>query len=64
MTPLLDEPLRAGLPARNPAHKLPDLVIDLKGQIDIEVAGRVDAVEGRLRTTFETVPDAPFTRSR
>ena len=35
--------------------------MDLEGQIDIELAGRVDAVDGRLRTTFESVPDAPVT---
>jgi len=35
-------------------------VIDLEGQIDIELAGRIDTVKGgALRTTFDTVPDAP-----
>jgi hypothetical protein len=33
--------------------------LDLKGQVDLEVAGRVETVNGRLRTKFETVPDAP-----
>jgi hypothetical protein len=38
--------------------------MDLEGQIEIELAGRVDAVNGRLRTTFESVPDAPVTSLR
>jgi hypothetical protein len=27
--------------------------------IEIDVDGHVDSINGRLRTTFETVPDAP-----
>lgn len=63
VTPLLDSPLRGSVYLRASTHKLPDLVMDLRGQIPIELAGRVDAVEGgRLRTSFETVPDAPFSK--
>jgi hypothetical protein len=43
-------------------HKLPDVVADLKGQIEILLDGRVDSVNGGLRTTFETVPDAPVSK--
>ena len=60
-TPLLDKPLEGSVYLRASTHKLPDLVMDLEGQIDIELAGRVDAIGGRLRTTFESVPDAPVT---
>ena len=59
-SPLLDQPLSGAVYLRVVANKLPDIVLDLKGQIDIEVAGRIDSVNGRLRATFETVPDAPF----
>jgi hypothetical protein len=58
-TPLLGQPLRGGVYLRASSRRLPDLVVDLRGQIDIELAGRVDSVAGRLRVTFETVPDAP-----
>jgi hypothetical protein len=63
VTPLLDKPLSGNVYLRvNPAHKLPDIVADLKGQIDIELIGKVDTVHGgSLRTTFEGVPDAPVT---
>jgi hypothetical protein len=64
VTPLLDEPLEGNVYLRASSHKLPDLVMDLEGQIEIELAGRVDAVNGRLRTTFESVPDAPVTSLR
>ena len=61
-TPLLDQPLKGNVYLRaNPAHTLPDLVMDLEGQFDIELAGRIDsAPNGGLRTTFETAPDAPL----
>jgi hypothetical protein len=64
VTPLLEKPLKGNVYLRsNPAHKLPDLVADLHGQIDIELAGKIDSVHGgALRTTFEGVPDAPVTK--
>jgi hypothetical protein len=65
ITPLLDKPLKGNVYLRsNPAHKLPDLVVDLKGQINLELAARIDTdpKTGGLRTTFESVPDAPVTR--
>jgi len=47
---------------RSSSHKLPDLVIALHGQIDIELSGRIDSVHGGIRTTFEAVPDAPVSK--
>lgn len=61
-SPLLDQPLKGGVYLRASSRRLPDLVVDLQGQIDIELAGRVDSVNGRLRVTFESVPDAPVSR--
>jgi hypothetical protein len=63
-TPLLDAPLRGKVYLRsNPAHKLPDIVADLEGQIDIELAGAIDrGPGGGLRATFDGIPDAPVTR--
>jgi len=60
-TPLLDSPLKGNVYLRaNPAHRLPDVVMDLEGQFDIELAGKIDTVKGgALRTTFASVPDAP-----
>lgn len=61
-TPLLDAPLTGSVYLRASKHRLPDLALDLHGQIDIEASGVVDSYKGRLRTTFETVPDVPFSR--
>ena len=41
---------------------LPDVVAALNGQIDISLDGKIDTVHGRLRTTFDTVPDAPVSK--
>ena len=65
-TPLLYDPLKGNVYLRaNPTHKLPDIVAALKGQIEVEVVGRVDSTKkGGLRTSFETLPDAPVTSVR
>ncbi len=60
-TPLLDGGLSGSVYLRSSGNKLPDIAMDLEGQVDIELAGRVDAPNGRLRASFESVPDAPIT---
>jgi hypothetical protein len=59
VTPLLDKPLEGPVYLRSSSHPLPDLVIDLNGQIHIALVGRVDSVNGGTRNSFEAVPDAP-----
>jgi hypothetical protein len=62
-TPLLKEPLEGPVYLMSGFnHRLPDVVADLRGQIEILLDGRIDTVKGGLRTSFETVPDAPVTR--
>jgi hypothetical protein len=62
-TPLLEKPLQGPVYLRsNPDHELPDLVLDLKGQIEIAIPGRIDSVHQGIRTTFAAVPDAPVSR--
>ncbi len=62
-TPLLDAPLEGPVYFRsNGARPLPDVVADLKGQFEVTLIGQVDSVNGRIRTTFATVPDAPVTK--
>lgn len=71
-SPLLDQPLEGPVYLRSSSHELPDVVAVLKGPpsfpLEIDVDGQVDSVYHRLpngetigflRTTFETVPDAP-----
>ena len=46
-TPLLEQPLTGPVYLRSSTTKLPDLVADLHGQIDIELAGRIDTAKRR-----------------
>ncbi len=67
ISPLLGYPVTGAVYLRtNPAHKLPDLVADLRGPdsqpIEVELAGKTDSVKGALRNTFEAVPDVSVTR--
>ena len=57
-TPLLDRPLKGAVYLRSSTHELPDLVVDLDGQIRLELAGRIQTVRGRTRVNFEDLPDA------
>jgi hypothetical protein len=61
-TPLLDTPLEGPVYLRSSNHKLPDLVFDLHGLVDVEVATRIDSKGGGIRATVENAPDAPLTK--
>jgi hypothetical protein len=61
-TPLLDGPLKGPVYLRSSSHELPDMVAALNGQVDIVLDGRIDSIKGRLRTTFDTVPDVPVSK--
>jgi len=63
-TPLLDNPLEGPIYFRSNGGErlLPDVVLDLGGQIPLIQIGEVDSVNpksARIRTTFRGVPDAP-----
>ncbi len=59
ITPLLDQPVEGPLYLRSSNHPLPDLVAKLRGQISANLVGRIDSVNGGIRTSFESVPDVP-----
>ncbi len=65
-TPLFDEPLRGPVYLRSSSHRLPDLVAALRGPasqpVEVELSGRIDSVNGGIRTTFSSVPDAPISK--
>ena len=62
VTPLLDGPLKGPVYLRSSDNTLPDLVAALHGQVDVELAGRTDSVHGRIRNTFDLVPDVPVSK--
>jgi hypothetical protein len=63
-TPLLKKPLKGGaFFVRHPGRPLPDLMVALRGDIDIDLVGRVTTPGGTsLATNFDTIPDAPVSR--
>jgi hypothetical protein len=64
-TPLLDKPLRGPVFQRSSNNLLPDLVMSLRGQIDLAEDGKIgtDKMEG-IQTTFDVIPDAAFSKLR
>jgi hypothetical protein len=66
-SPLLGYPLEGPIYLRSSSNELPDIVGALKGPahqpIQFDLVGRVDSIDGGIRTTFETVPDAPVTKA-
>ncbi|HVQ58561.1 MAG TPA: hypothetical protein VMS60_06595 [Solirubrobacterales bacterium] len=70
-TPLLDQPLEGPIYFRSNGgeRELPDVVVDLNGQVHFILVGFVDAQhkkgseQSRIRTTFATVPDAPVSKA-
>ncbi|HWA55292.1 MAG TPA: hypothetical protein VG816_14070 [Solirubrobacterales bacterium] len=61
-TPLLDQPLEGPVYLRSSSHQLPDVVFALRGQVNAEVAVRVDSAKGGLRTTVTEAPDVPVSK--
>jgi hypothetical protein len=61
-SPLLDKPLEGLVYLRSSSNTLPDLVAALKGQIDVDLVGRIDSFNGGIRTTFDSAPDAPVSK--
>ncbi len=60
-TPLLAEPISGPVylkTSANPKHTLPDLAVDLRGQVDFTLTGRVDSRNGGIRSIFNA-PDVP-----
>jgi hypothetical protein len=61
-TPLLGQPVEGPVYLRSSSNTLPDMVAHLKGQVDIDLVGRIDSFKGGIRTTFGRVPDVPVTK--
>jgi hypothetical protein len=64
VTPVFEEALEGPVYLRSSSHQLPDLVAALHNkQVDIALDGRIDSINGgRIRNTFEKVPDAPVSK--
>lgn len=66
ITPLLDYPLQGPIYLRSSDQELPDAVAALRGPpsqpLEFDAVTHVDSVNGGLRFTVPTVPDAPLTK--
>ncbi len=59
-SPLLKNKLKGPVYLVSSKHKLPDLLADLKGQINIQLDGVISSSHGGLKTVFNNTPDVPL----
>jgi hypothetical protein len=58
-SPLLDSKLKGPVYLVSSNDKLPNLVADLRGQVNIQLRGVISSKRGGLKTVFPEVPDVP-----
>ena len=62
-SPLLGKELTGPVYLVPSTHVLPDLLVDLHGQVDVRLRGSTESVKsGRLRNVFYSVPDVPVSK--
>ncbi len=61
-TPLLDEKVAGPVYLVSSDNELPDLLADLKGQVNVRLRGVIDSKKRRMRTVFANVPDVPVSK--
>jgi hypothetical protein len=61
-SPLLGKKLKGPVYLVSSSHELPDLVADLRGQVNIQLYGVISSKHGGIKTVFNNVPDVPVTK--
>jgi hypothetical protein len=61
-SPLLSNPLEGQVVLRSSNNTLPDMVAHLRGQVNIDLDGKIDSFKGGIRTTFAAIPDLPVSK--
>ncbi len=61
-SPLIGGKLSGPVYLVSSSNKLPDLLADLHGQVNVRVRGVIGTVKGGLKTTFKGLPDTPVTK--
>jgi hypothetical protein len=64
LSPSLDHPLEGPIYLREPRHRLPDLIADLRsGPLRILLRGHIAAPRGRSRFRLRALPDVPLSKA-
>ncbi len=58
-TPLLDDELAGPVYLTSSNNVLPDLLVDLRGQVDIRLRGVISTAKARIKNVFFPLPDVP-----
>ncbi len=58
-SPLLGKALKGPVYLVSSDHELPDLLADLRGQVNIQVRGVISSKNGGIKTVFNNLPDVP-----
>ena len=61
-TPLLDNELSGPVYLTSSDNPLPDLLVDLRGQVNVRLRGVISSKKGRIKNIFSTVPDVPVSK--
>jgi hypothetical protein len=61
-TPLLDDELAGPVYLVSSSHELPDLLADLRGQVNVRLRGVISASKARIKNVFYPVPDVPVSK--
>jgi hypothetical protein len=61
-SPLLEDELKGPVYLVSSDHELPDLLVDLHGQVNIRLRGVISSKKARLKTVFSDVPDVPVSK--
>ncbi len=61
-SPLLDGVLKGPVYLTSSSNELPDLLVDLRGQVDVQLRGVISSVRGSLKTVFRKTPDVPVSK--
>ena len=61
-SPLLEKKLSGKVYLVSSKHELPDLLVDLRGQVEIYLRGVISGKHGALKTVLNNVPDVPVNK--